>query len=175
MPCRIKSNPFRLDCLFNRLFRRRSNKTSKLSVNGPSVDSLRKGEITRKILHLMTSSWTRTKISFKFLHLCRSFYRKTNVDSWNCETTFGRRNPRIPSQYGGQRRTRISRNLRNFVSSIYNPWLDQKKLLESNMDTFLILIKFISTKFINPDILTKSRYCTFWQENGFGFNVSICL
>ena len=50
------------DCLLNRLFRRRSKKTSKLRVtnlctgNSP-VNSPHKGLVTRKCFHLMTSSW----------------------------------------------------------------------------------------------------------------------
>ena len=59
------------DCLFNRLFRRRSKKTSKLRVTGlcagnslGPVNSPHKGPVTRKlfplddvVIHLMASSW----------------------------------------------------------------------------------------------------------------------
>ena len=51
-------------CLLNRLFRRRSKKTSKLRVTGlcvgnspGPVNSPHKGPVTRKCFHLMTSSW----------------------------------------------------------------------------------------------------------------------
>ena len=51
-------------CLLNRLFRRRSKNTSKLRViglcvgNSPGpVNSPHKGPVTRKMFHLMTSSW----------------------------------------------------------------------------------------------------------------------
>ena len=51
-------------CLLNRLFRRRSKKTSKLRVTGlcaenspGPVNSPHKGPVTRKMFHLMTSSW----------------------------------------------------------------------------------------------------------------------
>ena len=52
-------------CLPNRLFRRRSKKTSKLRVTGlcvgnppGPVHSPHKGPVTRKCFHLMTSSWS---------------------------------------------------------------------------------------------------------------------
>ena len=58
------SNHHRLDCLHNRLLRRRSKKTSKLCVTGlcegntPVTGEFpHKGPITRKMFHLMTSSW----------------------------------------------------------------------------------------------------------------------
>ena len=51
-------------CLFNRLFRRRSKKTSKLRVTGlclgnspGPVNSPHKGQLRGKCFHLMTSSW----------------------------------------------------------------------------------------------------------------------
>ena len=51
------------DCLLNRLFRRRSKKTSKLHVTGlcagnspGPVNSPHKGQVTRKMFHLTTSS-----------------------------------------------------------------------------------------------------------------------
>ena len=54
------SNHRCLDCLLNRLFSRRSKKTSKLRVNGLCdrwpVNSPHKGPVTRKMFHLMTSS-----------------------------------------------------------------------------------------------------------------------
>ena len=63
------------DCLLNRLFRRRSKKTSKLRVNGLCgvihrwpVNSPHKGPVTRKWFHLMTSSWV-MKISSKWRYL----------------------------------------------------------------------------------------------------------
>ena len=56
------SNHRRLDCLLSRLSRRISKKTSKLRVTvrgirRGSVDSPHKGPVTRKMFHLMTSSW----------------------------------------------------------------------------------------------------------------------
>ena len=54
-------------CLLNRLFRRRSKKTSNLRVTGicvgntpGPVNSPHKGPVTRKCFHLMTSSWSYT-------------------------------------------------------------------------------------------------------------------
>ena len=45
-------------CLLNRLFRRRSKKTSKLRVTGLCVGKSRtKGQLRGKCFHLMTSSW----------------------------------------------------------------------------------------------------------------------
>ena len=51
-------------CLLNRLFSRRSKKTSKLRVTGlcaenspGPVNSPHKGPVTQKMFHLMTSSW----------------------------------------------------------------------------------------------------------------------
>ena len=60
------SNHRRLDCLLNRLFRRRSKKTSKPSVtdlcegNSPVIP-LTKGQQREKCFHLMTSSWNHIK------------------------------------------------------------------------------------------------------------------
>ena len=58
------SNHQLLDCLLNRLFRRRSKKTSKLRVTGFvrrihrwPVNSPHKGPVTRKCVYLKTSSW----------------------------------------------------------------------------------------------------------------------
>ena len=54
------SNHQHHDCLLNRLFRRRSKKTSKLRVTGLCGGIhrwLHKGPVTRKCFHLMTSSW----------------------------------------------------------------------------------------------------------------------
>ena len=73
------SNYRRLDCLFNRLLRRRSKKTSKLRVTGLSVgvihrwpvDSPHKWPVTRKCFHLLTSAWNKTK-------------RKLNERLWGC-------------------------------------------------------------------------------------------
>ena len=52
------------DCLLNRLFRRRSKKAPKLRATGlcagnspGPVNSPHKGPVTRKMFHLMTSSW----------------------------------------------------------------------------------------------------------------------
>ena len=52
------------DCFLNRLFRRRSKKTSKLRVTGPCEGNSpgtgefpHKWPVTRKCFHLMTSSW----------------------------------------------------------------------------------------------------------------------
>ena len=48
------------DCLLNRLFRRRSKKTSKLRVTGLCVDRWiprTNGQLRGKCFHLMTSSW----------------------------------------------------------------------------------------------------------------------
>ena len=60
------SNHRRLDCLLNRLFRRRSKKTSKLRITGlwegnPRwlVDFPHKRPVTRKCFHLMTTSCKR--------------------------------------------------------------------------------------------------------------------
>ena len=61
-------------CLLNRLFRRRSKKTSKLCVTGlcvgnspVPVNSPHKWSITRKSFHLMTSSWQKQiSVIFKF-------------------------------------------------------------------------------------------------------------
>ena len=55
------SNHLHLDCLPNRLFRRRPKKTSKFRVTGlcegiTPVDSLHKGQVTRKMFPLTTSS-----------------------------------------------------------------------------------------------------------------------
>ena len=57
------SNHWRLHCLLNRLFRRKSNKTSKLTslasvreIHPWPVDSPHKGPVTRNFFHLMTSS-----------------------------------------------------------------------------------------------------------------------
>ena len=57
------SNQRRLYCLLNRLFRRKSKKTSKLSVTGRcegkppvTLDSPHKGSVTRKCFHFKTSS-----------------------------------------------------------------------------------------------------------------------
>ena len=62
-------------CLLNRLFRRRSKKTSKLRVtvlcvgNSPGpVNSPHKGPVTRNFFHLMTSSCFLSVPKFKFLH-----------------------------------------------------------------------------------------------------------
>ena len=53
-----------LDGLLNRLFRRRSNKTSKARVTGLCEEnSPHKRQVTRKKLYLMTSSWKRLKIT----------------------------------------------------------------------------------------------------------------
>ena len=65
------------DCLLNRLFGRRSKKTSKLCVTGlcagnspGPVNSPHKGTVTRKCFHLMTSSFfTKTSILCHFLFL----------------------------------------------------------------------------------------------------------
>ena len=56
------SNHRRLDCLLDRMFRRRSRKTSKPRVTGlcegnSPVNSPHKGPVTRTNFHLMTSSW----------------------------------------------------------------------------------------------------------------------
>ena len=54
------SNHRRLDCLLNRLFRRRSKKTSKLRVTGNPrwpMDSPHKWPATRKCFHFTRSSW----------------------------------------------------------------------------------------------------------------------
>ena len=55
------------DCLLNRLFRRKSKKTSKLRVTGLCVgnspgpmNSPHKGQLRGKCFHLMTSSWNAT-------------------------------------------------------------------------------------------------------------------
>ena len=61
------------DCLLNRLFRRRSKKTSKLRVTGLCVrgihrwpvNSPHKWPVTRKCFHLMTSSWATPKIALQ--------------------------------------------------------------------------------------------------------------
>ena len=60
------------DCLLNRLFRRRSKKTSKLCVTGLcAVNSPVTGEfpaqraVTRKMFPLMTSSWDRADIQLR--------------------------------------------------------------------------------------------------------------
>ena len=46
------------DCLLNRLFRRRSKKTSKLRVTGLCAGNSRtNGQLRGKCFHLMTSSW----------------------------------------------------------------------------------------------------------------------
>ena len=58
------SNPQRLDCLLNRLFRCRSRKTSKLRVTGPLCGEFNggrwiprtRGQLRGKCFHLMTSS-----------------------------------------------------------------------------------------------------------------------
>ena len=51
------SNHWRLECLVNRLFRRRSKKTSKLRVTGRwPANSPHKGPVTWKCSHLITSS-----------------------------------------------------------------------------------------------------------------------
>ena len=58
------------DCLLNRLFRRRSKKTSKLRVTGPLCGEFTgdrwiprtKGQQCGKCFHLMTSSWTNDPI-----------------------------------------------------------------------------------------------------------------
>ena len=54
----------RLECLFNRLFRPRSKKTSKLRVTGLCVG------ITRKWFHLMTSSWKNMDVVDKSARWC---------------------------------------------------------------------------------------------------------
>ena len=68
--CDGVSNHRRLDCLLDRLFRRRSKKTSRFHVNGlcegnppvtggfpnPPVDSPQKGQLRGKCFYLMTSS-----------------------------------------------------------------------------------------------------------------------
>ena len=52
------SNHCRLDCLHNRLSRRRSKKTSKLHLTGLyEGNSPHKDPVTRKRFHLMTTSW----------------------------------------------------------------------------------------------------------------------
>ena len=62
--CIVVSNHQSHDCLFNRLFRGRSKKTSKLCVTGHCGEftgdqwiSCSKGRWRRKCFHLMTSSW----------------------------------------------------------------------------------------------------------------------
>ena len=62
------SNHRRLGGLLSRLFRHRSRKTSKLRVTGlcegnPAVDSPHKGPVTRKMFHLMTSSFVQGEMS----------------------------------------------------------------------------------------------------------------
>ena len=67
-------------CRLNRLFRRRSKKTSKLhatdlyegrGIHRWLVDSAHKGPITKKNFHLMTSSCFRTSLLCILLHACR--------------------------------------------------------------------------------------------------------
>ena len=78
-------------CLLNRLFRRRSNETSKLRVTGlcvgnspGPVNSRTKGQLRGKCLHLMTSSWI---ISNTLSLISRHFYRiakeiSRNIVAW---------------------------------------------------------------------------------------------
>ena len=67
------SNHRCLDCLINRLLRRRLQKTSKFRVTGFCEETLlmdfpHKGQVMRKSFHLMTSSWIDC---ISYSHCCR--------------------------------------------------------------------------------------------------------
>ena len=84
----------RLDCLFSRLFRRGSKKTSKLRVTGLCeeicrwpVDFPHKGLITRKMFHLMTSSrmpMMTVKFTKKKARWLKTYCRQDFLDCLAC-------------------------------------------------------------------------------------------
>ena len=75
-------------CLLNRLFRRRSKKTSKLRVTGLCVGNSpdrwiprTKGQLRGKYFHLMTSSWLMTC----FLHLFQIYTKLTTQPTFTTQ------------------------------------------------------------------------------------------
>ena len=79
--CNGVSNHRPLECFLNRLFRRRSDKTSKLRVTGLCaaihrwpVNAPRKWPVTQKMFHLMTSSWHKTKCIISLRAHCITEY-----------------------------------------------------------------------------------------------------